>query len=59
VGQSTKVITRIGEIDIIEITKRTPDDEIIGSTYLVHGQKFPTLREARDAARKIAGEESN
>jgi hypothetical protein len=58
VGQSTKVITSVGNIDIIEVTKRTPEDDVIESTYYVQGQKYPTLREARDAARRIADEES-
>jgi hypothetical protein len=53
VGRS-RIVTVIDTIQIIEVTDEDLDGFAAGSCYYVQGEKYETLREAREAARKIA-----
>jgi hypothetical protein len=53
-GQTSKVVTTVDGIEVMEITLFGPDGEPVETRYYVHGEKYPSLREAREAARKIA-----
>ena len=55
-GQSTKVVTTVGNIDIIEVVTRDLEGDITGTSYYVQGEKHNTLKEARESAKKLSDE---
>ena len=50
----SKIVTVIDTIQIIEVTDEDLEGFPAGSCYYVQGEKFESLRQAREAARKIA-----
>jgi hypothetical protein len=53
-GQKSRVVTVIDGVEVIEMMVMDPDGDPIETRYYVSGEKYDTLREARDAAKKIA-----
>lgn len=50
----SRIVTVIDTIQIIEVTDEDLEGFPASSRYYVQGEKYETLRQAREAARKIA-----
>ncbi len=55
-GQTSRKVARIGDIDILEVIREDFEGNLIEQYYYVQGEKYNTLKDAMEAARK-AGEE--
>jgi len=55
-AQTSKVVTVIDGIEVLEVTLHDLEGNPIETTYFVQGTKYRTLKEAREAARRIAAE---
>jgi len=53
VGQTSRIVTIIDGVEVMEVTAYDPEGEPIETHYYVQGEKYPTLREARNAAKGI------
>jgi hypothetical protein len=52
-GQISRVVTIIDGVEVIEVTVYDPEGDPIETHYYVQGEKYATLREAREAAKGI------
>ena len=50
-GQTSRVVTVIEGIQVIEVTRNDPEGYPIETYYLVRGEKYGSLKEAMRAAR--------
>ncbi len=55
-GRTSRVVARIGDVDILEVIREDFEGNLIERYYYVQGEKYDTLKSAMEAARK-AGEE--
>jgi hypothetical protein len=53
-GQTSRIVTIIEGVEVIEVTTHDPEGEPIETRYQVRGEKYETLHEARRAAREIS-----
>lgn len=54
--KSSRVVTVVDGIEVIEVTREDLDGFPLETSYYVHGEKYLTLQQGRQAARKIAEE---
>lgn len=52
-GQTSRVVTVIGDIEVIEITREDVEG-LLRSRYYVQGEKYETLKAAMDAAKQLS-----
>jgi Asp-tRNA(Asn)/Glu-tRNA(Gln) amidotransferase C subunit len=50
-GQTSRIVTIIEGVQVIEVTTRNPEGDPIETSYRVRGEKYETLRHAMKAAR--------
>jgi len=50
--QTSRIVTIINGVQVIEVTAHDPDGDPVETYYLVRGEKFETLRQAVQAARQ-------
>jgi hypothetical protein len=55
-GQTSRIVTIIGSIEVTEVTIHDSEGDPIETRYHVRGEKYETLKQAMEAARKIAEE---
>ena len=55
-GQTSRVLTSIDGIEVIEVTREDPEGDLIETSYYVQGEKYTTLKEAWETAKAIAEE---
>ena len=53
-GQTSRIVTIIAGVEVIEVTTHDPEGEPIETRYQVRGEQYETLQEARRAARDIS-----
>ena len=53
-GQTSRIVTIIEGVEVIEVTTHNPEGDPIEMRYHVRGEKYETLRLAMKAARAIA-----
>jgi len=53
-GQTSRIVTIVSGVEVIEVTTRDPEGEPIETKYQVGGEKYRTLTEARRAAQEIS-----
>ena len=53
-GQTSRVVTIVDGVQVIEVTTHDPEGHPIETHYQVRGEKYETLQEARRAARDIS-----
>lgn len=51
-GQTSRIVTIVDGVQVIEITAHDPDGDPIETHYVVKGERFETLKQAMEAARK-------
>ncbi len=56
-GQTSKALATIDGIEVMEVTVFDVEGEPVETRYYVQGENYPSLREAREAAKKIAEEQ--
>ena len=49
-GQTSRIVTIVSGVEVIEVTTRDPEGEPIETKYQVGGERYQTLTEARRAA---------
>jgi hypothetical protein len=54
--KTSRVVTAVEGIEVIEVTREDLEGFPLETTYYVHGERYRTLQEARQEARKIAEE---
>lgn len=54
-GQTSRVVTVIGNIEVIEITREDVEG-LVRSSYYVQGEKHETLKAAMDAAKQLSSD---
>ena len=50
-GQTSRIVTTIEGVQVMEITAHDPEGDPIETHYQVLGQRYETLRQAMEAAR--------
>jgi hypothetical protein len=55
-GQTSRIVTIIEGIEVIEVTIHDPQGDPIETRYHVRGEKYETLKQAMEAARRISEE---
>ncbi len=55
-SQTSRMVTVIDGIEVVEVTTCNPDGDLVGTHYCVQGEKYASLREAGNAAKRT-GEE--
>ena len=50
-GQTSRIVTIVNGVEVIEIITHDTEGEPVETNYLVRGEKYQTLTEARRAAR--------
>ncbi len=55
-GQTSRVVTVVDGIEVMEVTVYNIDGEQLETRYYVRGEKYFSLKEATKAAKKIAEE---
>ncbi|MGD0235693.1 MAG: hypothetical protein ABSC55_14305 [Syntrophorhabdales bacterium] len=58
-GQTSRVVTSIDGIEVIELTREDPEGHPLGASYYVQGEKYTTLKEAWKTAKTISEERNN
>ena len=58
-GHTSRVVTSIDGIEVIEVTREDPEGDPLETTYYVQGEKYTTLKEAWEMAKTIAEERKN
>jgi hypothetical protein len=53
-GQTSRTVTIVNGVEVIEVTIHDPEGESIETSYQVRGEKYQTLTEARRAAQEIS-----
>jgi len=59
VGQTSRVVTSIDGIEVIELTREHPEGHPLGASCYVHGEKYTTLKEAWKTAKTLSEERNN
>ncbi len=55
-GQTSRVVTSIDGIEVIEVTREDQEGHPLETSYYVKGGKYTTLKEAWETAKTIAEE---
>ncbi len=53
-GQTSKVVTVIEQIEVIEIVREDAEGLVQQSRYYVQGEKYETWKQAMDAAKQLS-----
>jgi len=53
-GQTSRIVTIVDGVEVIEVTLRDGEGDRIETHYQVGGENHETLRKAMEAARKIS-----
>jgi hypothetical protein len=53
-GQTSRIVTIVNGVEVIEVTIHDPEGESIETNYQVGGERYQTLTEARRAAQEIS-----
>ena len=53
-GQTSRIVTIVNGVEVIEVTTHDTEGESVETDYQVRGEKYQTLTEARRAAQKIS-----
>ena len=53
-GQTSRIVTIIEGVQVIEVTIHDPEGDPIETRYYVQGEKYETLRQAMGAARSFS-----
>jgi len=53
-GQTSRIVTIVSGVEVIEVKTRDPEGEPIETNYQVGGERYQTLTEARRAAQEIS-----
>lgn len=53
-GQTSRVVTVIENIEVIEVTREDAEGLARQSRYYVQGEKYETLKAAMDAAKRLS-----
>jgi hypothetical protein len=53
-GQTSRIVTIVNGVEVIEVTTHNPEGEPIETNYQVGGEKYQTLTEARRVAQEIS-----
>ena len=53
-GQTSRIVTIVDGVEVIEATVHDPEGDPIETYYRVKGEKFETLKQAMEAARAIS-----
>ena len=52
-GQTSRIVTIANGIEVMEVTVHDSEGDPIETYYAIRGEKYATLREAREAAKGI------
>lgn len=55
-SQTSRIVTIIDGIEVLEMTTYDHEGDPVGTHYYVQGEKYSSLKEAREAAKR-AGED--
>ncbi len=55
-AQKTRIVTVIDDVQVIEVATHDVDGDPLETYYYVQGEKYLSLKQARDAARRISDE---
>jgi hypothetical protein len=55
-AQTSRVVTVIENIEVIEVTREDAEELVRQSSYYVQGEKYETLKAAMDAAKQLSNE---
>ena len=58
-GQTSRVVTIIDGVEVIEVTREDPGGHPLEASYYVQGEKYTTLKEAWEMAKTISEERNN
>ncbi len=50
-SQTSRIVTIVDGVEVMEVTIHDRGGDPVNVSYYVHGQKYRTLREAREAAK--------
>lgn len=50
--QTSRIVTIIEEVQVVEVTVRDQDGDPVETYYTVRGERFETLKTAMEAARR-------
>jgi len=50
-GQTSRMVTIVDGVQVIEVTTHDPDGNPVETHYMVRGEKYETLKQAMKAAR--------
>ncbi|MGD0657872.1 MAG: hypothetical protein ABSD38_07385 [Syntrophorhabdales bacterium] len=50
-GQTSRIVTIVDGVQIIEVTAHDPDGDPVETHYMVRGEKYEALKQAMEAAR--------
>lgn len=53
-SQTSRMVTVIDGIEVVEVTTHNLDGELVGTHYCVQGEKYANLRDAGNAAKRIS-----
>jgi hypothetical protein len=53
-GQTSRIVTIVNGVEVIEVTTHDPEGEPIETNYQVGGERYQTLTEARRAAQEMS-----
>jgi len=53
-GQTSRIVTVVDGVQVIEVTTHDPDGHPVETRYSVRGEKYETLKQAMEAARALA-----
>ena len=53
-GQTSRIVTIVDGVEVMEVTTHDPDGDPVETHYRVKGEKYETLKQAMEAAKKIA-----
>ena len=49
--QTSRIVKMIDDVQVVEVTTHDPDGNPVETYYLVQGERFETLKQAKKAAR--------
>jgi hypothetical protein len=53
-AQTSRIVTIVEGVQVTEVTAHNPDGDPIETHYAVKGEKYETLKQAMEAARKAS-----
>jgi hypothetical protein len=52
-GQTSRIVTIVNGVEVIEVTVHDPEGDPIETSYHIRGEKYESLRQAMEAAKGI------